>query len=150
MSSCERLTINAISVFTSPFLPPCHIVTPFLCLSLAGLLPAMRCLQPLLQLQGSSGPLTNLAHLAEFHPDLAFQEYMRRQNSAPDNIHTPLKANRQASTQSSHGVRHSNHRFPLCVFPALCQTACSNIVCKCRLSHMLEQTLGLVLQWFAT
>lgn len=87
---------------------------PFLCLFLAWLLPALRCLQQLLQLQGSMGPLTNLAHLAEFHPDLAFQEYMRRQNSAPDNIHTPLKANRQAKpaeTQNSHGVRHPNHQF---------------------------------------
>ncbi|KAL0033548.1 hypothetical protein WJX79_003063 [Trebouxia sp. C0005] len=64
---------------------------------------------------GSVGPLTNLAHLAEFHPDLAFQEYMRRQNSAPDNTHTPLKANRQAKlakTQSSHGAEsHARANF---------------------------------------
>lgn len=115
-SCCEWLTINAVTVL---FLPPCHaIVTPFLCLSLAGLLPALRCLQDLLQLQGSVGPLTNLASLAELHPDLAFQEYMRRQNSAFDNIHTPLKAKQQAKraeTESSHGVRHPNHHVLQCV-----------------------------------
>ncbi|KAL3137569.1 hypothetical protein ABBQ38_004852 [Trebouxia sp. C0009 RCD-2024] len=40
---------------------------------------------------------------------------MRRQNSAPDNIHTPLKANRQATpdkTQSSHGAEsHARANF---------------------------------------
>ena len=114
------LTINTISVLTSAFsvsVSHCHVsLVPLH--NLAGLVPALCCLQRLLQLQGSAGPLTNLAHLAEFHPDLAFQEYKRRQNSAPDNIHTPLKANRQAKLaepQSSHAVRHPNHQVLQCV-----------------------------------
>ena len=105
-------------VFASPFsasVSHCHVsLVPFN--TLAGWIP-LCCLH--LSLQGSVGPDTNLAHLAEFHPDLAFQEYMHRQNSAPDNIHTPLKANRQAKlakTQGSHQVRHPNHQFlVLCV-----------------------------------
>lgn len=50
------------------------------------------CLQP----QTSLGPGTNLAYLAESDPQLAFDEYNRRQSSAPENPHTPLRTIQQA------------------------------------------------------
>ncbi|KAL3155207.1 hypothetical protein ABBQ32_013147 [Trebouxia sp. C0010 RCD-2024] len=42
------------------------------------------------------GSHTNLAHLAEKHPDLAYEEYKRRESCVPDNVHTPLRATQQA------------------------------------------------------
>lgn len=46
--------------------------------------------------QTSLGPGTNLAYLAESDPQLAFDEYNRRQSSVPENPHTPLRTIQQA------------------------------------------------------
>lgn len=62
-------------------------------------------------MQVSVGPDTDLAYLAESHPDLAFEEFNRRQGSATENPHTPLRTTQHAKpagTQSRQEALNSN------------------------------------------
>ena len=102
-----------------------------------------------LQPQTSLGPGTNLAYLAESDPQLAFDEYNRRQSSAPENPHTPLRTIQQAQPACIQG--NADVRSSYGTGQGIKESAAWShfMLYTCRQQRVLEKTLMLGLRRLA-
>ncbi len=105
--------------------------------------------RPRVQPQTSLGPGTNLAYLAESDPQLAFDEYNRRQSSAPENPHTPSRTIRQARLACIQGDANVRSSCDICQGIKESAAWSHFMLYTCRQQRVLEKTLSLGLQWLA-